>query len=465
MKSRLAILISIALILAGCGAIGLAQESEFVSDYENKEEEYVNVYTSSAELVFKSLDEEMGTIDFFDIGSMNTVTLNYSGATVINDRYGQPMSIKQLNEGDIVDIAYNGEMASVGAIILSPNAFSLDDVSKYSISENAQTLNIGDNSYNLSNNLKVFSNGQLIEVSQLINHDNLVMQGIDNTIFTIRVSDGHGYLELVNEDALIGGWIEVGQTLISQIMDGMLFTIPEGDYTVKLTNEGIDETREVSISRNEITTLDLSDIVSKVPEKGIVRFNIIPDTADTYVDGNYINTAFGVKLPVGFHEITASATGYATVTEYFEVTGLNQTVEINLEDETNEQLFSTVSGNKISKNLYTTLTIDNPVGAEVYEDNIYKGITPVTYQKMAGTHTLTFRKSGYVTTSYTVSIEDDGIDETLSFPDMVLENLSQTDKSDDNSNSGTTVSGNTVSGNSINRSSVSGNSVSGNSVK
>lgn len=451
MKYRLAILISIALILAGCGAVGMAHDAEFESEYKNTEEDFENVYTSSAELVFKSLDGNQSTVDFFDIGSMNTVTLSYNGATVVNDKFGQPMNIYQLKEGDIVDIAYDPNTARVGAILLSQNAFVSDGISKYSIGDNGKSFCMGDITYSISEFAKVFSYGNLITVDQLLSHDNLVIQGIDNTIFSIRVEDGHGYLELVNEDALIGGWIEVGQTLISQIMDGMLFTVPEGEYTVKLTNDGIDEIRQVTISRNEVSQLDLSDIVSTLPERGLVRFSITPPEAAVYVDGNFVDTSYALKMPVGIHDILVEAPGYDTVIQYFEVTGLNQTVEIALDvSGSSSSTTGGVSGNSISKNLYTLLTIESPEDAEVYEDNIYKGISPVTYQKTAGTHTLTFRKKGYITTSYTVTIEDDGRDQTLSFPEMSLEE----NDSASNGNSKKTVSGNTVSGNTV-----SGNTV------
>ena len=79
-----------------------------------------------------------------------------------------------------------------------------------------------------------------------------------------------------------------------------------------------------------------------------------------------------------------------------------------------------------------------------------------------GTHTITLRKEGYITRSYSIEVPDDGRDVTYSFPDL------------DPENSESTVSGNTVSGNSGNLSSesstatsdntVSGNTVSGNSV-
>lgn len=421
-KNSIISLLVVVLVLTGCGSVGLAKDSEFTSNYTNIEQIPDNIYVSSAKVIYKGLGSEPSKMDFYVIGSSEMLSLYYDGATAINDRYDQSLSAVQLQTGDIATIAYNSNLNKVGAIVLDSNAFVIDKVSRYTISPSEQTFYVGDSAYSISPNTKVFSGNQEISIDQLINNDVLTIQGEGREIISIRVDDGHGYLELVGEDGLLGGWIEIGQSVISQIADNMLFTVPEGDYQVRLTAEGIEEYRNVSIKRNEITELEVGDIVSAVPDKGVVSFQITPSNAYVELDGKHINTSYAVKVPVGLHEINVEANGYATVKQYFEVSEKNQTVSVDLERETAKEPSSTVSGNSISKNLYATLTVEAPVGAEVYEDNIYKGISPVTYQKTAGTHTITFRKTGFVTTSYNVAIEDDGKNQTLSFSDMIPDN-------------------------------------------
>ena len=447
----------LSMLITGCGSVGLAKDSEFESNYENTFDEPENIFVSAADVIFKSYDSEGGTIDFYLLGSSDVRTLRYDGSTVINDKYGQPMSISQLQGGDIATIAYNSDAGLVGMISLSNEAFSMGDISKYDVSPNGNEMMIGDNTYSIDKNVHIFSDGNEITLDQLITHDELTIQGDGYDVLSIRVDDGHGYLDLVNEDALVGGWIEIGQTVISQIMPDMLFTVPEGEYTVRLTNDGIEEYRDVFISRNNVTELDLSDIVAVAPQKGLVRFNIMPESATTYIDGSYVDTRYAVKLPLGIHEITSQASGYSTVTKFFEVTGLDQNVEMNLEKITAMETAS-VSNNSIDKNLYANIIISNPIGAEVYEDNIYKGVSPVTYQKTAGTHTITFRKYGYNTISYTIVVYDDGEDQQYLFPDMVLDNQNVTSVSSNSLVPAASVSGNSVS------QSVSGNSVSGNFI-
>ena len=46
---------------------------------------------------------------------------------------------------------------------------------------------------------------------------------------------------------------------------------------------------------------------------------------------------------------------------------------------------------------------------------------PVDLPKEIGTHTITLYRTGYVTKSYTVEVEDDGEDLILSFPELAKE--------------------------------------------
>ena len=79
------------------------------------------------------------------------------------------------------------------------------------------------------------------------------------------------------------------------------------------------------------------------------------------------------------------------------------------------------------------------------------GVAPVTYSKTGGSHTITLRKSGYITRSYNIEVPDDNQDVTYSFPAL--------EKEDSENGKTQTVSGNQVSGNSVKRENVSDNSI------
>lgn len=451
------VLCGLCLILTGCSAASMAQESTFESNYENgAEEEEVDIYTSAASVIIQSVDEENQTINMFFVDRNESRDLSYNGVTMVWDKYGSGMTVGQLAPGDIADITYNSELERVGSVTLSPDSWSSEGVVKYNLDAGNGNATIGKETYNIDSKVLVFSDGQPIDVSEIIYQDVLTFHGKGHTIMSIIVEKGHGYLELENDEAVLGGWIEVGQTAISQILPDMLITVPEGSYDIRITGTGIDESREVVINRNEETLLNLEDIKVQEAQTGLVSFDITPEKATVYVDEVKVNTAYSVKLPVGLHLVTAAASGYDSFSQYFEIEAGTNTVRMELKEASEV----TVSGNEITSGKEDSkITIKSPEGVEVYQDNLYMGIAPVTYTKTAGEHTITLRKSGYITRSHTIVVADDDNDVTYSFPDLDPENRQSTV-------SGNNVTANdkkTVSGNSIDDT-VSGNSVSGNSV-
>lgn len=459
------------LFLNGCSSIGLAQESSFDSAYENgEEEEPADIYTSSATVIVQAVDAENKALTVHMIERNEGRTFTYTGATSVQDKYGSIMSMAQIMPGDIADIQYNGDLDKIGSVTLSADAWSRQDISRYNLDIGNDSASIGEENFSVNNNVQVFSEGKPITTDQIIHQDVLSFHGMGSSIMSITVDQGHGYLKLENDEAVLGGWIEIGQTLISQISPDMLFTVPEGSYTVRFSAPGVEETREVIIERNKETVLDLSDIEVPQPEKGLVTVKVTPASAKVLIDEKTVDITYPLRLPVGLHQITASASGYDTVSEYFQVDGEKMTVSLELGESS-----TTVSGNGIFNRdeEEATITIQAPADVEVYQDNLYMGIAPVTYKKTAGSHVITLRKEGYVTRSHDIEVPDDDKDVTYSFPDLELSS------SADNSGtvSGNSINNNTVSGNSIennkqtsqtpnpsDQNTVSGNTVSGNTV-
>ena len=448
----LAVLLS--LVLTGCGTIGLAQESTFESAYENgKEAEPAETeFTSACRGVLVSVNTEDKDFVIHRTAEGDDTVLSYTGATVVQDQYESPLTMEQLTVGEILDVAYDSESGRAGSIAISRDAFCYEGLTKCRIDEGKGTLETGNEVLRVSGQTRVFSEGREIGINEILNQDTVTVRGIGHDVSSIVIENGHGYLSLKDADALLGGWIEVGQAVISQITQEMFLTVPEGSYQVRLTAGDVDEAREVTIKRNEESVLDLGDIELKVPVNGQVRLVISPSTATVRIDDVTVNAAYAVRLPFGMHQITASADGYDTVSEYFEVTGEDTRVKLTLGRAEED----TVSGNSTKEETPGhTVTIKAPEDVEVYQNNLYMGISPVTYNKTVGTHTISLRKSGYQTKSYQIEVTDDDRDLVYSFPDLEKNINENTDASNTvsgnsvKSQTGSTVSGNTntVSGN------------------
>jgi hypothetical protein len=63
--------------------------------------------------------------------------------------------------------------------------------------------------------------------------------------------------------------------------------------------------------------------------------------------------------------------------------------------------------------------IDAPTGVEAYLDGNYIGITPVSFNKTAGSFVVSLRKTGYQTRSYTLQIDSEEKDLNYTFTDLL----------------------------------------------
>ncbi|MDE5680034.1 MAG: PEGA domain-containing protein, partial [Lachnospiraceae bacterium] len=336
------------------------------------------------------------------------------------------MTLEQIREGDIVDVTFLKSKKKLATLTISGDSWTTADISRYQFNVVSHDVSIGNEIYKVTENTKIFSNGEQIEMMDLNSTDILTFNGIGNTVHSIVVEKGHGYLRLSGDENFIGGWIEVGQNIIYQITEDMLLTVPEGSYQVLISTRGGGGTKSVIINRNTEVTLDISDLEIEAPQYGQVLFAMSPSSASLYVDGNLVDTSLPVTLEYGIHQLMARADGYSTVTSYLKVAQESAGIDITLdledddeeEEENSEETVS--SGNGTTTASYYQVYIDAPEGAEVYLDGNYIGICPISFKKVEGPHVITLRRTGYETRSYTIQVDGEDKDISYSFAELSI---------------------------------------------
>lgn len=158
-----------------------------------------------------------------------------------------------------------------------------------------------------------------MEVMDVVAQDLVTIRGIDHKIYSINVERGHGYLRLRNEQALLGGWIEVGNTVIREITEDMLLVVPEGSYQVALSNGGVSSVKDIVIERDKETVLDVGDIEIVQNKTGKILFSVTPAGAAVSIDGKSTDISKAVELSYGIHQIHLEAEGYDSLTKYIQV--------------------------------------------------------------------------------------------------------------------------------------------------
>ena len=347
----------------------------------------------------------------YDLNTAEDYTLDVVGTSSFEDKYGEPLALNQLQPGDVVEVTYIKDIRRLNSMRLAPNSFSIKEVEKYTLDWSKQRAVIGKDHYKLPENVLLFSEGKKISPMDLNDVDILSYQGVGNCIHSILVEKGHGYLRLENDEDFQGGFIEVGQSKITTITEDMLLTVPEGEYQVIISHNGGGGTKQVTIRRNQEVTLDIGDLEVVQIQYGNVLFSTDLEKVSVYVDGKLINHQRPISLQYGIHQVVAKAEDHETLTGYFKVSKSTQNVDLSLE--------KTEEKEKESESKEYKVLVDKPKDVEVYVDGNYIGIAPVSFKKEAGSHTITLRKAGHETRSYTISVDKEKKDSTFTFADLV----------------------------------------------
>ena len=433
----------------------------------------VGSFDSADTAVVLSTDLNNKAVSFINMNTGKSYTLYYDGTTYVKDKHDGPMTISQIKAGDVVDVTFLKGKKKLASIKRSPEAWVYDDLYNYDLTGENRTAMIGSQKYSLPDSAVVLSEGRRVEAGEVVSQDVVTISGINHKIYSVNVERGHGYLRLKNEQPLLGGWIEVGNSVIRQITEDMLLTVPEGTYQVVLSNNNVGCVKEITVERGKEVVLDVGDLEVAEDAVGKILFTVEPEGAKVSVDGKPVDITKAVELKYGIHQIQAEANGYDTLTKHIQVGSEYATISFKLEESRKNDGENSVSGNStttdripwqdtmdtakkpdsVSGNNSSSVSdnalgsannnkvyIDSPKDVEVYLDGNYIGLSPVRFTKTVGRHEITLKKTGYKTKTYTIYLENTKKDETYSFSALEKINTDGDKKDDDdNSNNGTTA--------------------------
>jgi hypothetical protein len=164
-----------------------------------------------------------------------------------------------------------------------------------------------------------------------------------------------------------------------------------GQHSVRLSKAGYqDWTGSVSISPGAITYLNPTLIVDQQPIYGTASITTIPSGAQVYANGQYVGTTpsngplYFTQVIPGTYSMLLSKAGYQDYTANVQVqAGQNYDYRVTLTPVSNP----TTGSIAISS---------SPSGAEVYLNNAFKGLSPITLDSLTpGAYTVTLKLSGY----------------------------------------------------------------------
>ncbi|MDD6207586.1 MAG: PEGA domain-containing protein [Clostridiales bacterium] len=398
-------------------------------------------YDTKCQAIVKEINDVAHFITIFDLDTGRDITLTYNGGTDVTNQYGSVELMDSIEPGEIVDAYYLSTKDKLVKMQMSSEAWRYKGVDRMSFHPDEGYAAIGTKKYQYENNLLIYSDGEPITMLELNSEDELTVLGIGGKIYSIIVTKGHGYVRFSGIHDFIGGTLEIGARVILPIADPMIATVREGTYTLTMTNGELTGKKTITVAKNQEITIDMSEFQQPKEHIGKVHFIVTPQEASVYVNGTLVNAKKAVLLNYGKHSVIALCDGYeafrGTLTvgeeeQYIQVTLAEEKEESseasassseepeNPGEETDNETTDQTSKTEIKLDKAHKITVSAPAGAEVYFNGAYKGVAPVSFTKMIGSFTITLRKDGYETKSYTVEIVDDDQDSVLSFPDLEL---------------------------------------------
>ena len=328
------------LLFVSCGTPSSTQSTQTQNNIPKLPQELEKQETNNIEIlgVVKSIHYTNKTITIYDLNSELDMVFTYTGGTDIRDTHNKMITMDQIEVGEIVDGTYNNSNRKLSRLYIHKEAWTYNGVHTFSINQSDNMITIAKINYRYDEQIVITDGKNLMEPIDLNARDELSVKGIGKSIYSIRVTKGHGYIRLKGEDAFLGGTIEVGYGIIVPVVENMLIVAREGSYRVILENGELEAVKDIRLLRDEEITLDLSEYKVEEEQIGHVDFQIRPLGADLYINGKLVNYAELVELDYGEHVIRVALTGYEDFTGILNIAETTSTVQITLAEVKEEEI-------------------------------------------------------------------------------------------------------------------------------
>ena len=485
LRALLAITLSVGMLVSSPQSITRAAESA-----DKITVSLIGKYDSADTAAIREIDTTRKLIRFRNHQTGKTYTLSYDNTSMMYDARGTVLSAALLEVGEIVDVTFLKSSKHITTLNVSSDAWVVENTRNHDLVRGDGTARIQGDIYRIDARTLVMAEGDLALAEDVLDTDRITVSGIGKDIYSVVVTSGHGYVSLssdtVEDHSLVGAWLELDNEVIHKISPNMMLSAPEGDYNLQILGNGASYQTEVNISRNQETVVDTGRVSISKPKESLITFEIIPEDAEVFVDGQRALTGVPQSINYGYHTLKVLAEGYVTQNKYLKVGTAKAVIQIELEkdsdaaaDASSEDASTSVGSSSSASTLtsYPVGTIDfgesssaaskaatvssnssseedkpnkeikgykiyfdKPYGAEVYFDGAYVGVVPTSINKISGNHEVILKMDGYETKSYRINVDKEEDNKSYSFPDLV-----KIETDDDSSSSSSASSGDSSS--------------------
>jgi len=346
------------------------QTEAFEEDNVLSGEEYIGV--------IRLKSETLDAVTIYNITADENADYKITGSTELRDEYGKNLVIDEFTEGDVISFIYDDDN-NLTLLKKTNKGFKETIKNGFKINKDNMTISAGMKTYSYSEMTKFIYKDDEFDPALLDSSvDIITISGYDDKIWSVTLNKGHGEIEIVKNDKIKDGIIEIDTNIYKKLIDADTIKLNEGAHKIVVKGSNIDSfTKDIGLAVNEKYTLDLSAVKIK---KGKVK--IRPNVTDfaLYINGKLELSRDPLEFEYGSYDIEIVKNGYVTYTSRFTVNSPEKTITPQLAQEV----------------LVGTLTVtSNPAGATLLIDGISAGTTPYKGDISQGEHSITLKKEGY----------------------------------------------------------------------
>lgn len=271
----------------------------------------------------------------------------YGTRTRFHDKYGGRTTVMNFTEGSVISLGNVDSEGILREAQVSDLVWTYDGITRFSVEENRNVLEIAGSRYKYDDSTYVFSGDKLVSMTDLAQGDTIRVVGRDKQILSVNVTTGQGMLALENTELFEGSFLQLGSKIFAEVTSDMQMSVEEGTYKLVVANKGWGGSRDVTINRGETTTVDLDEIKGEGPKVGLIRFLIDVEDAVLILDGKEMDHSGPLPITYGEHSLGVVASGYDVWRRTLHVNSKEATLVIELKKE--EEKKPTISTSESSE--------------------------------------------------------------------------------------------------------------------
>ena len=334
--------------------------------------------------VIRTINPSSKALGLLDIDSQSTYTFSVDSATSMQNKYGESMTFAEFKPGDIVDVRYTEMGGVLTGMTISTRAWEHKNVTNVKVNAENRSISTGNDTYKYDSEktIAVFD-GESYDIANIDSLNVVTLRGMDANVWFVEISKGVGFVDIVNGEDIKDGVIEIDNNMTMQLNKNGATDEPikvqSGSRKVIIKGSNIEiYTTTIEVNAGEKALLDLSQVQITA---GVLTLNINEANSIVTIDGTQRRATEPQILTYGKYEITVKKDGFKPYESTLDMNEADITLDIVLEKE-------------IKMVDITVITI--PSGADVYLDNAYVGISPVTTSVEEGIRTINVKKAGYI---------------------------------------------------------------------